>query len=84
MLSLTELRRAVTLLEAQISGHRIQAILQPDATSIILTTYGGKEAGRCHFRFSCRPRCARVSHALSVTATRTRSCSTVTDNTSPR
>jgi predicted ribosome quality control (RQC) complex YloA/Tae2 family protein len=61
MLSLTELRRAATLLDAQISGHRIQAILQPDATSIVLTTYGGGEAGRCHFRFSCRPRCARIS-----------------------
>jgi len=61
MLSLTELRRAATVLDAQISGHRIQAILQPDATSIVLTTYGGREAGRCHFRFSCRPRCARVS-----------------------
>jgi len=61
MLSLTELRRAATTLDAQISGHRVQAILQPDATSIVLTTYGGGEAGRCHFRFSCRPRCARVS-----------------------
>ncbi len=61
MLSLTELRRAATLLDAQISGHRVQAILQPDAKSIVLTTYGGGAAGRCHFRFSCRPRCARVS-----------------------
>jgi predicted ribosome quality control (RQC) complex YloA/Tae2 family protein len=61
MLSLTELRRAARLLDDQISGHRIQAILQPDATSIVLTTYGGGEVGRCHFRFSCRPRCARVS-----------------------
>jgi predicted ribosome quality control (RQC) complex YloA/Tae2 family protein len=61
MLSLTELRRAASLLDAQISGHRIQAILQPDATSIVLTTYGGGAVGRCHFRFSCRPRCARVS-----------------------
>jgi predicted ribosome quality control (RQC) complex YloA/Tae2 family protein len=61
MLSLTELRRAATLLDAQISGHRVQAILQPDSTSIVLTTYGGETAGRCHYRFSCRPRCARVS-----------------------
>lgn len=61
MLSLTELRRAAVLLDAQISGHRIQAILQPDAKSIVLTTYGGGTAGRCHFRFSCRPGCARVS-----------------------
>ena len=61
MLNLTELRRAATLLDDQISSHRIQAILQPDATSIVLTTYGGKEAGRCHYRLSCRPRCARIS-----------------------
>ncbi|MCH8891371.1 MAG: NFACT family protein, partial [Myxococcales bacterium] len=61
MLSLTELRRAASLLDAQISGHRIQGILQPDTTSIVLTTYGGGTAGRCHFRFSCRPSCARVS-----------------------
>ena len=61
MLSLTELRRAATLLDAQISGHRIQGILQPDATSIVLTTYGGGTAGRCHFCFSCRQGCARIS-----------------------
>jgi predicted ribosome quality control (RQC) complex YloA/Tae2 family protein len=56
MLSLTELRRAARLLDAQISGHRIQAILQPDATSLVLTTYGGEAVGRCHVLFSCRPR----------------------------
>ncbi len=61
MLSLTELRRAANLLDAQISGHRIQGILQPDATSVVLTTYGGGAVGRCHFRFSCRRGCARVS-----------------------
>jgi predicted ribosome quality control (RQC) complex YloA/Tae2 family protein len=61
MLNLTELRRAAATLENQISGHRIQAILQPDATSIVLTTYGGKAAGRRHYRLSCRPRCARIS-----------------------
>ena len=61
MLSLTELRRAARLLDAQASGHRIQAILQPDSTSIVLTTYGGEGAGRRHYRLSCRPRCARIS-----------------------
>jgi len=61
MLSLTELRRAAHLLDAQISGHRVQAILQPDATSIVLTTYGGGSVGRCHVLLSCRPRCARAS-----------------------
>jgi len=61
MLSLTELRRAAAWLDAQISGHRIQAILQPDARSVVVTTYGGGAAGRCHLRLSCRPGCARVS-----------------------
>jgi predicted ribosome quality control (RQC) complex YloA/Tae2 family protein len=61
MLSLTELRRAVILLDGLISGHRVQAVLQPDAKSIVLTTYGGGSVGRCHLRFSCRSRCARVS-----------------------
>ena len=61
MLSLTELRRAVTVLDASISGHRVQAVLQPDATSIVVTTYGGAAAGRHQIRFSCRPGCARVS-----------------------
>ncbi|HEX9813703.1 MAG TPA: NFACT family protein [Myxococcota bacterium] len=65
MLSLTELRRAARLLDAKISGDRIQAILQPDATSIVLTTYGGEAAGRRHILFSCRSRCARVSQLES-------------------
>ena len=61
MLSLTELRRAAPLLEQLISGHRVQLVLQPDATSLVLTTYGGSQAGRRHVRFSCRHNAARVS-----------------------
>ncbi len=61
MLNLAELRRAAAALDAQASGQRAQAIAQPDATSVVLTTYGGGGAGRRHFRFSCRAGCARVS-----------------------
>jgi predicted ribosome quality control (RQC) complex YloA/Tae2 family protein len=64
VLSLAELRRAVPLLEARLRRHRVQAIAQPDATSILFTTYGGGSAertGRKHqLRLSCRPGCARV------------------------
>jgi predicted ribosome quality control (RQC) complex YloA/Tae2 family protein len=65
MLSLSELRRAVRVLEARISGHRLQAVAQPDGQSVVLTTYGGgsqgQPGGRHHVRVSCRPGCARVS-----------------------
>jgi predicted ribosome quality control (RQC) complex YloA/Tae2 family protein len=61
MLSLVELRRAASLLETLIQGHRIQALKQTDATSVVLTSYGGADTGRRHVCFSCRPGCARVS-----------------------
>jgi predicted ribosome quality control (RQC) complex YloA/Tae2 family protein len=64
VLSLAELRRAVPLLEARLRGHRVQAIAQPDATSVVFTTYGGRSAKRAgakqRLRLSCRPGCARV------------------------
>jgi predicted ribosome quality control (RQC) complex YloA/Tae2 family protein len=64
VLSLAELRRAVPLLETRLRGHRVQAIAQPDATSVVLSTYGGGSAERKgakhHLRLSCRPGCARV------------------------
>ena len=41
MLSLEELRRAARLLDAQLRGHRVHAIAQPDATSIVFSTWGG-------------------------------------------
>ncbi len=61
MLSLPELRRAASLLEALVSGHRVQTLRQPDAMSVVLTTFGGAETGRIYIRLSCRPGCARVS-----------------------
>ena len=66
MLSLCELRRASEVLAAQVSGARLQAVVQPDDRSIALTLYrGGPEAkGRHHVLLSCRAESARVS-ALS-------------------
>jgi len=64
VLSLVELRRAVPLLKAGFRGHRVQAIAQPSATSVVFTTYGGGAAERAgrkqHLVFSCRPGSARI------------------------
>ena len=66
MLSLFELRRAGEVLAAQVSGARLQAVVQPDDRSIALTLYsGGPEGkGRHHVLLSCGAESARVS-ALS-------------------
>ena len=65
MLSLAEMRRAAALLDVRIRGHRLQAVAQPAADSLVLTLYGGAssaESGRRqHLRLSCRPGSARVS-----------------------
>ena len=65
VLTLCELRRASRLLDAALRGHRVQAIAQPDATCVVLTTYGAPAEGvepRRHFLLlSCRPASARVS-----------------------
>jgi predicted ribosome quality control (RQC) complex YloA/Tae2 family protein len=65
VLSLCELRRASRLLDAALRGHRVQAIAQPDATSVVLTTFGGPaeeaEPRRHHLLLSCRPASARVA-----------------------
>ena len=65
MLSLTEMRRAAALLDARVRGHRLQAVAQPAADSLVLTLYGGAssaESGRrLHLRLSGRPGSARVS-----------------------
>jgi len=64
LLSLAELRRAVPTLETCLRGHRVQAIAQPDATSVVFTTYHSRSAegagAKHHLRLSCRPGCARV------------------------
>jgi predicted ribosome quality control (RQC) complex YloA/Tae2 family protein len=65
LLSLRELRRATRLLDSALRGHRVQAIAQPDATSLVLTTWGapaeGAQAHRQHLLLSCRPASARVA-----------------------
>jgi predicted ribosome quality control (RQC) complex YloA/Tae2 family protein len=65
VLSLCELRRASRLLDDALRGHRVQAIAQPDATSLVLTTWGapagGAQARRHYLLLSCRPASARVA-----------------------
>ena len=65
MLTLCELRRASRLLDAALRGHRVQAIAQPDATSVVLTTYGapaeGAEPRRQFLLLACRRTSARVA-----------------------
>ena len=65
MLTLCELRRASRLLDAALRGHRLQAIAQPDASCVVLTTYGAAAEGadpRRHFLLlSCRPSSARAA-----------------------
>ena len=62
MLNLEELRRAVPLLEARFNGHRVQSASQPDAATLVLSTWGHHdgEGVKQHLVFSCREGCARV------------------------
>ncbi len=64
MLSLCELERAAGELERRIEGHRIQGIVQPDAHSVVLETWGGggpdSKGRRQHVLLSCHPESARV------------------------
>lgn len=70
MLSLEELRRAVPLLEARLRGHRVQAASQPDAETLVLSTWGhvDGEGLKQHLVLSCRDGCARVGLAERVPA----------------
>lgn len=65
MLSLPELERAARILDATVSGHRLQAVVQPDATSVALELYGraeGDERGaRRRLLLCCRGDTSRVS-----------------------
>jgi predicted ribosome quality control (RQC) complex YloA/Tae2 family protein len=64
-MSLRELERAVAILEREIIGHRVQAIVQPDDETLALTLYGGgskPSAGRRrHLLLCCGPESARLS-----------------------
>jgi predicted ribosome quality control (RQC) complex YloA/Tae2 family protein len=65
MLNLSELERIAPLLDGRLAGQRLQSIVQPDATSVALTFYGGSEddakGARSHLLLSCHPSFARVS-----------------------
>jgi len=65
VLTLAELERAAPLLEARLEGHRLQALVQSDPTTLLLTTYGGaseeRSGVRRHVLLSCRSETARVS-----------------------
>ena len=65
VMSLRELERAVAILEREIVGHRVQAIVQPDGETLALTLYGGgsKQAAgrRRHLLLCCGPDSARLS-----------------------
>jgi len=62
VLSLEELRRALPLLDARFQGHRVQAASQPDAATLVLSTWGhsGGDGVKQHLVLSCREGCARV------------------------
>jgi len=68
-LSLTELERAAAILRREISGHRIQAVAQPDATSVVLELYGGREGaegGRRWLRLDASAVGAHVSELAAA------------------
>jgi predicted ribosome quality control (RQC) complex YloA/Tae2 family protein len=72
MLSLRELERAAAVLRREITGHRIQQVVQSDATSMVLEVYGASFAQRAEGErspsgmerrwlvLSCDPERARV------------------------
>jgi len=64
LLSLAELQRVVSVLAPQITGHRVQEVVQPDAQRVALTVYGpvsADESRRQHLLLSCHPETGRVS-----------------------
>jgi len=62
LLSLRELERAAGVLRRTVVGHRIQAVSQPDATSVVLELFGGREGagGRRYLSLCCDAERARV------------------------
>lgn len=59
MLSLAELRRAVRVLDAELAQARLQRVVQADATSVVLSFFGGGEEK--HLVLSCRADAGRLS-----------------------
>ena len=66
MLSLRELERAVRILAREIVGHRIQQVVQSDATSVALEVYG--EGRRRWLVLSCDAERARVGVLTELAA----------------
>jgi len=69
MLSLRELRRAACAIELRLrgpdgEGHRLERVVQPDATSLALSFYGrdaeSREGVKRHLVVSCDPQLGRV------------------------
>ncbi len=64
MLSLAELEGAASAVAELLVGHRVQAVVQPDAERIVLEVYGrdaGGEARRRYLSLCARPGAARIS-----------------------
>jgi predicted ribosome quality control (RQC) complex YloA/Tae2 family protein len=63
VLSLRELERVAGILRREVTGHKIQAVAQPDATSVVLELYGGRDGSgkRRWLRLCCDIERARVS-----------------------
>jgi predicted ribosome quality control (RQC) complex YloA/Tae2 family protein len=64
LLSLAELERAAVAIAALFEGHRVQAVVQPDAEQVVLELYGRDASGasrRRHLLLCARPGSARAS-----------------------
>ncbi len=69
MLSLAELEGAASAVAELLVGHRVQAVVQPDADRIVLEVYGRDASGDAHRRqlsLCARPGAARISLLESV------------------
>jgi predicted ribosome quality control (RQC) complex YloA/Tae2 family protein len=63
VLSLAELRRSAGVLARELDDQRVQAVVQPDAHTLVITCYGtagGGPARRRHLVLSVHPEAARV------------------------
>ena len=64
MLGHIELARAVAARRARIAGHRIQGVMQPEPTSVVIETYGATPRGgasRAYLLLSASTDAARLS-----------------------
>ncbi len=69
MLSLVEITRAARIVEARLRGHRLQAAVQPDRTTLVLEFYGSTDdaaATRKAIVLSGHPQSGRVGELESL------------------